>query len=439
MKRVRCALPILVLIALLQGSQIVLAQTPEKQRAFVYGINAAFDTGFVGTFAPPSTPAIYLMADQTSIISPRTTEIYFWAITNEYQVDWNLVNETVPGKLEILRGGQLVASVDSTKYSIQYAPGGITADARLFLGAEAEQAQAQFRAKQDAYQQALTAYSEAERKWTAAIDDANAKHAAGQEVTIPPEPKQPAPIDVFSNGLNDGFPVKLEPGTYQMQLRSADGTIVPESRRDLIVFTPRRVAVGYTVVPETRWTTPEQADDLSDVIVGEPGSNLYLEPHVTREYPARAYTLLQDPQSHDTQTSEWTWVAGEPLTDGQLEVVVGEQVAERHTLTPYRVTQVPGGALGYQVQAYTPGAGSSQPGPDFRAYPIQVDAGRPSYSVRLVSAQGAIMEGSTRAVQAPSKVALARLLLLPAVPLVIGAFIVTGRRRKMRLPRDMVK
>jgi len=439
MSRLVRVLPILLLLALMQGSQAALAQTPEKQRAFVYGINAAFDTGFIGTFAPPVAPAIYLLAGQTSIVSPRTTEIYFWPITNEYQVDWNLVNETVPGKLEILRRDQLLTSIDSTKYSIQYAPQGIDTDARLYLGAEAEQAQAQFRAKQDAYQRALTAYDEAQRKWLAAVDDANAKHAAGQEVTIPPEPKQPAPIDVFSNGLNDGFPVILEPGTYQMQLRSPDGTIVPESRRDLVVFTPRRTAVGYTVVPETRWTTPERVDDLSDIIVGEPGSNLYLEPHVTREYPARAYALLQDPQAQDTQTSEWMWVAGEALTDGQLEVVVGDQVAERHALTPYRVTQVPGGALGYQVQTYTPGPGSTQRGPDFQGYPIQVDAARPSYSVRLVSAQGTVMEGSTRQVQAPSRVALARLLLLPAVPLVIGAFIVTGRRRRMRLPRDMVK
>src|SRR3954471_17784658 len=100
MSRLLRILPIVVLIALLQGSHAARAQTPQKERAFVYGINAAVDSGFAGSFAPPGAPTLYLLAGQTSIISPRTTEIYFWSITNEYQADWSLVNEIVPGKLE---------------------------------------------------------------------------------------------------------------------------------------------------------------------------------------------------------------------------------------------------------------------------------------------------------------------------------------------------
>lgn len=428
----------ILLLALLQGSHAAHAQAPQKERAFVYGINAAFAAGFAGSFAPPSAPAIYLLAGQTSIVSPRITEIYFWPITNEYQADWSLLNETVPGKLEILRFGQVFATVDSAKYTIQYTPRGISADARLFLGAEAEQAQAQFIARQAAYQQAMQAYQVAQNEWMLMVDEANKKQAAGEKVTVPPPPVQPAPIDVFSNGLNDGFPVALEPGSYQIQLRSADGTIVAGSQRELVAFAPRRVAVGYNVLPATRWTTPEQVNDLSDVIVGEAGSNLYLEPHVTREYPVRAYALLQNPQALGVETSAWAWVHGEPLTDGQLEVVVGDQVAERHALTPYRVRQVSGDARGYEVQPYDPNAGAQSP-PDFQAYPISLTPERMSYSVRLVSAQGAVVDGSTRLVRAPAGVELWRLLLLAAVPLAIGGFIVVGRRRRMRLPRDVVR
>jgi hypothetical protein len=440
MGRLLRILPILLLLALVQGSRAAQAQTPQKERAFVYGINAAVEEGgFTGSFAPPAAPTLYLLAGQTSIISPRTTEIYFWPITNEYQADWSLVNETVPGKLEILRSGQLLATADSTKYSIQYTPRGITADAKLYLGAAAEQAQARFKARQQAYQQATTAYYEAQRQWMAAVEAARAKREAGQNVTVPPEPAQPAPIDIFSNGLNDGYPVRLDAGTYQIQVRGADGAIIEASRRELVVFSARRVAVGYTVVPEARWTTPEQVRDPSDVILGAAGSTLYLEPHVTREYPARAYALLQDPQAHGAETSEWTWVDGEPLTDGQLEVVVGDQVAERHMLTPYRVTQIPGGALGYAVQPYISGPDSSPSPPDFQAYPITLDPAQTSYSVRLVSAQGTVVDGSARSVRAAASAELARMLLFPAVPLVVGAFIITRRRRRMRLPRDVVK
>jgi hypothetical protein len=431
-------LAIVLLIGLLQGSHQAQAQTPQKQRAFVYGINAAFATNYLGTFAPDSASAIYLLADQTSVIAPRITEIYFWPITNEYQADWTLVNDPVPGKLEILRNGQLLTTIDPTKYTIQFTPRGTTADAKLYLSAEAEQAQAQFKAKQDAYQKASGAYVEAQRQWTAAVDAAVAQRAAGKSVVLPPEPQAPAPIDIFSNGLNDGFPIKLAPGKYQIQLRSPDGTIAPQSRRDLVTFAPRRVAVGYTVVPETRWTTPDQVTDLSDVILGEPGSNLYLEPHVTREYPARAYALLQDPQAHDIQTSEWTWVSGEPLHDSQMQVLVGDQVADQRALTPYSVKQLADTALGYEVQPYVPGDASPS-NPDFVAYPIRLDANGTSYSVRLISPQGTVVDGSTRLVRAPGRVPFSLLLLVPAIPLVAGASIILRRRRRMRLPRDVVK
>jgi hypothetical protein len=428
----------MLLIALLPGGRPVHAQTPKKERAFVYGINAAFAATYLGTFAPDSASAIYLLADQTSVISPRITEIYFWPITNEYQADWNLVNEPVPGKLEILRGGQLLMSVDPTKYSIQFTPRGTSADAKLYLGAEAEQAQAQFKAKQDAYQQASSAYVEAHRQWIVAMDAAVSERAAGKNVAIPPEPQRPAPIDTFSNGLNDGFPIKLAPGNYQIQVRSPDGAIAQQSRRDLVVFAPRRVAVGYTVVPETRWTTPDQVTDLSDAILGQPGNNLYLQPHVIREYPARAYALLQNPQARDVETSEWTWVSGEPLHDSQLQIVVGDQVADQRALTPYSVKQLEDTALGYEVRPYVPGS-TSPSNPDFTAYPIRLDASGTGYSVRLVSPQGTVVDGSTRHVRAPAQLPFALLLLLAAAPLVAGAFVILRRRRRMRLPRDVVK
>jgi hypothetical protein len=332
----------------------------------------------------------------------------------------------------------LFTTIDPTKYSIQFTPRGTTADAKLYLGAEAEQAQAQFKAKQDAYQQASRAYLEARRQWLAAMDAAVAQHAAGKQVTLPPEPQQPAPIDIYSNGLNDGFPITLGQGNYRIQLRSPDGTIVPQSQRDLVVFAPRRVAVGYTVVPETRWTTPDQVTDLSDVVLGEPGTNLYLQPHVTREYAARAYALLQDPQAHSVETSEWTWVSGEPLHDNQMQIVVGDQVADQRVLTPYSVKQLEDTALGYEVRPYVPG-GNAPSNPDFVAYPIRLDASDTAYSVRLVSPQGTVVDGSARLVRAPGRTPFALLLLLPAVPLLLGACIILRRRRRMRLPRDVVK
>jgi hypothetical protein len=88
------------------------AQTTETQRALVYGINAAIPDNFVGTFAPPSAGTIYLLAGDTSVISPRYTEIYFWPITNEYRANWHTLNDPAPGVLEISREGKVVAELE---------------------------------------------------------------------------------------------------------------------------------------------------------------------------------------------------------------------------------------------------------------------------------------------------------------------------------------
>ncbi len=176
----------MLLLALLQGSHAAHAQAPQKERAFVYGINAAFAAGFMPAASPRQAPRRSICwYSQTSIVSPRITEIYFWPITNEYQADWSLVNETVPGKLEILRFGQVFATVDSTKYSIQYTPRGISADAKLSLAPTPSRPQAQFTASQEAYQQAMQAYQAAQNEWMLMVDEAKQEAGGRRECHAP--------------------------------------------------------------------------------------------------------------------------------------------------------------------------------------------------------------------------------------------------------------
>ena len=54
------------------------------------------------------------------------TEIYFWAITNEYKASWETLNAPVAGSLEILQGGQIIRQTEPTSYTIQYTPRGTT-------------------------------------------------------------------------------------------------------------------------------------------------------------------------------------------------------------------------------------------------------------------------------------------------------------------------
>ena len=82
------------------------------------------------------------------------------------------------------------------------------------------------------------------------------------------------------------------------------------------------------MVPETRWTTPDASPAPSDVIYGAANSALYLEPRVAREYPARAWALLQNPQRSGADAGDWEWVNGERLIDARLEVVRDGEVID---------------------------------------------------------------------------------------------------------------
>jgi len=253
---------------------------------------------------------------------------------------------------------------------------------------------------------------------------------------VPPEPEAPAPIDIFSNGLNSGIPVTLPAGSYRIRLRQPDGTVLGGSERNLVVFDARRTAIGYTVLPATRWTTPEQVDDMNDVIVGRADSQLYLMPRVTREYPAGPYALLQDPQRAVGASADWTWVKGEPLASGDLEIAADGQAVEQIVLTPYRVRQVPGADLGYEVQQYDGGAG--QPAaPDFVGYPLRLARPGMGYTIRVVSPEGQPLPNSQRLVRVPASPGLGALLLLSLVPLAIGAAVLVRRYRRLRLPRNI--
>jgi hypothetical protein len=416
------------------------AQTTETQRAFVYGINAAVPGNFVGTFAPPSAGTIFLLAGSPSIISPRITEIYFWPITNEYRANWNTLNEAVPGVLEVSRNGSVVAELEPTDYTIHFTQEQTqqttSTSAELFLGPEAIDAEARFRARQDAFQEAAHAYNEAERAWLDAAAEVNARREAGESVDLPPAPERPAPIGIFSNGLNQGIPIDLGPGQYAIRLRGDDGETVPGSERALTVFAARRHGVGYTVVPETRWTTPLDSPAPSDVIVGEAGSTIYLEPHQAYEYPALAWTRLQNPQRPGEGAGGWEWVNGEPLTTGSLEVIAGGRVVDTRSLTPYNVEQSPGGQLGYEVVEYDAADEGASAAPSFEAYPFRLDDRGQRFDIRLVSDQGQLLPGSDRMVRAPQDPPLSRLLLLPVVPVALGALLITRRQRQVKLPRS---
>jgi hypothetical protein len=435
---VRISRLIFLLLALLLAPALVHAQAPEQEEAFVYGINATVPGAVYGSFAPPAVGDIYLIADQTSVISPRRTRIYFWPITNEYRAAWSQLNETVDGVLEIVQNGQLIESINSQPYTIHFTTEAGPGRPQLYVGNEALLANQQFEAMQAAYQQAATQYEQDREEWLAAAREAQ---AAGQEPTQP-APEPPPGFNLFSTGLNEGFPINLAPGEYLIRTRQANGEIVPGSERTLHVFEPRRTAVGYEVIPERRWTFPEQVDDLSDAILGESDSVVYLRPRVAREYPALAYERLQNPQyAGDAEGAEWVWIGDETdttLDEGLLEIVNNGEVVDRIVEEAYYVRQVVGRELGYEIVRYSPDTPDVTPRVDFAGYRLPLSDEMNEFEIRLRSLSDELFVGSSRQVRVSPPVRLPVLLLIALLPLLVGALLLMWRRRQTRLVRTTV-
>jgi len=291
----------------------------------------------------------------------------------------------------------------------------------LYVGAEALKRYQAFLKARDRFRDELWRYEEARRRYQEALDRAVAAHQREEKVVLPQPPKEPAPFLLASTEIHDGFVINLPVGRYHLRLRTGDGRILPDSARSLVVFTHRRESVGFTILPQQRWTAPESADDPAGTVYARPDQVIYLQPFVEREYNDLAYTRLENPQSREGRPDAWRWEHVQPLQTPRLEVIVGDTVVETVTRRPFRVVQMPGEALGYEVVEHQ----GSQP-PDFEGFKLSI--GRSTSRVHLLGDEGRPMAGSRRLIRVPRSGSFGQLFLIPLIPLALGLAVVSSRR-----------
>lgn len=417
----------LSLFALFFWSPMTSGQSPEKRREFVYGVNAFTGIEYEGVAYPRSVDTIYLMADVMNIVSPRESMVYFWPITNELRVDWDRLNETVQGTLEILSGGDLVASIDQTKYVIQYPDGLGTGLPFVYTHDKAEHQYQEFERLRIEFRDRVFAYYEATRNYRQALaDQARQGNLEGES---PPPPQEPAPFLFYSTTVNHGFPVVLSPGRYQIRVRDAAGEIVPESVRKLIAFSHAREGVAYSIIPHDKYTFPEESKDPSHIIYAREGTIFYLQPSKELEYNDLYLTRLSAPQSTEGNVDRWMWLPLREIKRGTLEIIENGQVVEQIQRRNYVVRQITGNSLGYEIhdQETTDIERLRSRRPDFSGYAIQIERGQPSFRIRLIDENGQVFAGSERDIHlvntAPSNA-----YALPLLPLGVGIGLVLWRR-----------
>ncbi len=229
------------------------AAAPARIRAFVYGVTYYDSLSYGSAMVPPSSNTIYLMAGHPNVLALRQTMIYFWPLTNNYQADWSALNQQVRGTLEIYRQQARVGQVPLDDYVVQYDNTDPADTLRLYRGAAARQQVTHAEALQKAYNAQTLDYDRAEQNWRTKMDALlrQGLHNGKVRGRVPPEPVAPKPVSLVTTNLDHGYIVSLAEGTYAIQVRRADGSIAPQSQKQLVVFsTQNQKAIGYDVVPE---------------------------------------------------------------------------------------------------------------------------------------------------------------------------------------------
>ncbi|MGQ0572360.1 MAG: hypothetical protein ACT4P5_22870 [Armatimonadota bacterium] len=426
----------ILLYCLYVGMASAYAQAPLRERQFVYGANAYGPGRYDGVFFPLAVDTMYLLADEVNIVSARYTLVYFWPITNEYRTDWDALNQDVPGMLEVLRDGRLVQALERTTYVIQYPRGQDGGQVRLYVGAEAEKRYAAFEAARQAFREAVWEHARLQSEYTVALERVIVRRARGERAPLPKPPRLPEPFRLYSTAVHQGFPIRLPPGHYDLQLRLPDGQILPQSRRRLVVFAARRAGIGYTVVPQARWTTPERSDAPGQAVYARPGVALYLQPFLAQEYNELYWTRRGNPQSLVGSEDRWIWISAGGISARELEIRSPSGLHRSVTRRPYRVRQLAGSGLGYEVVEHRPaGPGERPRDPDFEGYELRSDPGAGTLIVRLLGADGAPLPGSERTVRTVRSDNAWRLWLVPLAPWLAAVIGLWRRRRGDRANR----
>ena len=321
----------------------------------------------------------------------------------------------------------------SHPYTVHYVIAGSTRG-ELFVDEAARDAEVNVHQAQLAYLEAMRVYRQERLSW---LEAARVARRAGEPIPQVAEPLRPARFTTFSVGLQRGFPLLLEAGDYQIRMRGADGAIIAGSQRTLHVFAARQTALGFEVIPEEQWTSPEQVNDAKEVIIAEPGSVIYLKPRLVQEYPALAVERLRDNQFSGDVVYEWRWLPDASQADSfadVLEVIRHGQVVERIDHAPYTVRYGLNKELAYEILPYDANNRALTPRVDFAGYRLQLPPGSGNFTIRLGLPDSSEYAGNVRRVWVlPADLLLYVIASIAAVLVTSISLLVIWRHRAKRL------
>jgi len=416
--------------------------TPLLKEQFVYSLNVFDGKGWSGSFVPKTESTIYLIANKDNAICAKKTLVYFWPITVRYIAAWRTLDEDVEGVLEVLKDGKIIEKLKKQDTVLCYPEGYWGEKVVLYKGNEAIKWYKKYKKAEDEYYKALNKYYEARieyrKKMNKFFEEIKKRREKGEKgplnIEIPKEPEPPKPPNFFVTEPKKYYVLNLPVGKYKIRLRAKDKTIVEGSEKELLVFTARRrEGVGYEIIPGNRWTKREECNDPANAIYAAGKNVLYFRPYRQDEYNELYHNKLLDPQNGG-RIENWKWVHTEPIKNVQLLLFSKDNLLKRIDKKPYKVEQIPGPELGYNIVEFKKG---KLPGekPTFEGYQLILSENLPGKSYRIyLQKEGKnnnIISTSEREIRLVKRRNANFLFYLSIFPLIIGGVVFVLRHRKI--------
>ena len=407
------------------------AQNPDKYLDLVWGIEGIPNLNQLSVYSPSEIPKIYLLSDETYMFQPRNTYVYYWPFDREYKPDWASLNVVLEGTLQITDENDIViTTISKTPYIFQPVQTKNGYSLELIQNSDALAVYNENKVLWDRYLSDLKDYEETLGEYLD-LQNQDSNQSANNR-PVPPE----KPISLVVPP-SSAFPIKLPSGVYHISLIDSDGIIVPKSERTIYSVSPISFGVGYSVIPESKWTRPEVSNEKSEIIYYSPTTDsIYLIALRIAKYNEQAFARHANPQDTLASEKRTVWIHLEPIANVFVQISTDGEIVETIEKEPFIVEQIPGATLGYKVLPYLNGQSGE---PDFEGYHIPAIAGVSRITVSLIDSNGNHVEGGDRTlIRARDNLPIYS-WFLPILPFLIAIMCEVSRRNRRSRSKDIIE
>src|SRR3990170_2367681 len=272
---------------------------------------------------PEQVGTIFVLADTPVVLEATRADVYFWPITRKYLADFRSRDEPIAARLEVVDAPGEVRTVIARSYVLSYPKGVAAGESELLIDDEAVARHEEYVREATAASKAMIEYQRRLAEQESALREWLQMQAEGVEPLLPPPGEftdpLPATYSAFVTDPVEAPVVSLPEGEYTIRLRTDNGDLFEGSERRVVSFAARRRGIGYTIVPERRWTQPAISFRPDETIYVTGASDIYLQPVDVEEYNAAWYARLLDPQTIEApDESQFVWVPRDPIRAAEL-------------------------------------------------------------------------------------------------------------------------